>query len=386
MAISKKEVPLVILGGGLTGLCVAACLEKLGADYFLVEGSSEFGGLARGQNENGVYLDYGLKSLPLGENLEDNPLYQLKKFLDLKIGIDSDNSPTLTLEKSGLIPFMGFGETKNTNLVDEISYYTSSPRVWVSGGWHHLIQELNERIPVRKKILRSQVVRLELQDKKVRAAHINGDSQVLAERFIWTMHPVKLLELLPPHTLANRNTKALTKQHPYTVINLDYVTEGVLTDLKNTVVLSSGGEDEFYVVGRFISNVDLSRQVSSKQVSSWLGLVDAEKAEDEEEVSKTIKLMKRQIQKAFPDLFEKKPWERIIVAQDALGTVDTLSLEADGALQGLENLYMCGAGVRNITRHIGGALQSALKIAQQWESKATAGGSAEVSSVEATLV
>ncbi len=63
----QKHATTVIIGGGLTGLALAALLEKAGHDYLLVEAQNEFGGLAKGQVEQGVWLDYGMKSIPAGE-------------------------------------------------------------------------------------------------------------------------------------------------------------------------------------------------------------------------------------------------------------------------------------------------------------------------------
>ena len=84
-----KKTSTIIIGGGITGLTVAALLEKKGEDYLLLEALPELGGLVRSQTQDGILLDYGLKTVPLEGPLNDNPLIKLKALLGLDIAIDS---------------------------------------------------------------------------------------------------------------------------------------------------------------------------------------------------------------------------------------------------------------------------------------------------------
>src|SRR4051812_20640250 len=115
---TRKKADIGIIGGGLTGLTVAALCERLGLDYMLIESQAEFGGLVRGQMEKDVWLDYGLKSVPVGPVLDENPLLCLKKNLGLEFGIESWTDAPKTWSHGAFADFMGFGESKNRQMVE----------------------------------------------------------------------------------------------------------------------------------------------------------------------------------------------------------------------------------------------------------------------------
>mgnify|MGYP003701347109 FL=1 len=62
-----KTVPVVIIGGGLSGLCAAFLLEKRGIDYVLLEARDTLGGRI-------------LAGKPI-QNTNSNPVVSHSKFL-----------------------------------------------------------------------------------------------------------------------------------------------------------------------------------------------------------------------------------------------------------------------------------------------------------------
>lgn len=366
--MAKNETQILILGGGLSGLTAAALLEKANVDYLLLESANEFGGLAKSQLEQDVWLDYGLKSIPVGEELSTNPLVTLKKQLDLDIQIESWTEKPLTRGQNGFEEFVGFGESKNRSLIDELQYYTQSPRLLVSGGWRHLTTALLDRIPEKKRLSKSHVTKLNLEAGEIKSVIINGEKLIEAKTILFTLSPILLRNLLlltAQDEALNKTIARIHKTEPLTVFSLDIATRTNVGDSKNIFLLNDTSEDDFFVVGQFITNVDPLRKKGDLNISSWLTLSDSEALlDDGESGSKIIKTMKKVIKKAFPDLLSEtvQAWERLIVVPAGLGFAQYLSLEKNGQFPGIKNLYLAGGQLKGPCRNLSSALETAIRF------------------------
>ncbi len=321
--MAKKHKQVIILGGGLAGLTTAALLEKEGVDYILFEAQDEFGGLTRGQLEQEVWLDFGLKSIPVGD-ISENPLLKLKKKLNLSFAIETVTETPLTNNlksgvKAGLIPFVGFGETKKCQTTEAMDYYTLSPRILVSNGWKVLIDELLAIIPEAKRKNKSVVTKLNVEGERIISVVMNGnvDETWTADNFVTTFPPKTLVSLLPAIGFQTKSLQKILKSESLTALSLDLGTAKRVTEHKNMFILS---DDDFHVAGQFISNADPLRQSKGFQISSWVTFLTDEEAQNDEDVSKVIKHMKKQIKKAFPTLFTEGEthWERLLVVPSAM--------------------------------------------------------------------
>jgi hypothetical protein len=330
----------------------------------LVEAQADWGGLAKGQLENDLWLDHGLKSLPVGPEVAKNPLIQLKQAFDLSFGIESWTDTPKTLHGNGnFVDFVGFGDGGDRSLIETLTYYTQSPRIMVSGGWKNLINELLALIPEKKRLSQAIVTKLEVKDDQVTAAVINGETPLKAEHFVFTLSPATLKEMLPQGAVSGKIIQRLARTTPLTAVSLDIITKEKISDAKNLFVL---GEDPFYVIGQFISNVDPARSIPKNHLSTWMTFVDPEAIEDDESGSKILKSMKKGIKKAFPPLIEgsggTKNWERLLVVPQAMARFDQLTLEENRTLPGLTNLWICGAQTPSADRNVGSALESATDV------------------------
>lgn len=362
MAQLKKQIPVSIIGGGLSGLITAALLERRGVNYQLLEASPDFGGLARGLPEHGVVLDYGLKSIPAGSEISQNPLLQLKKALDLSIGVESWDSPNKTITKGETMEFVGFGETKAKNIVDHLAYYLETPRLTVCGGWQELTKALLEIIPEEKRLTQKTVTKLNVEDNKVTEIIVNGDTPIKAEHIVFCLPPHLLPELLPKDTLEPKMIQKMKKSAPLTAISLDIATkEKIVTD-KNLFVLAEGSENNFFVVGQFVSNTDPLKNTEGYQLSSWLTFAEGESIESEEEASKVIKQMKKAIKKAFPQMVANQVWERLLVVPESVGQYNQLPLEKSNGVVGAENLFLAGSQTPGPYQNVAQALYSSQTI------------------------
>jgi protoporphyrinogen oxidase len=333
--MAKHHYDFIILGGGLSGLATAALLEQTGQDYVILEAQDGWGGLARGQTEKNVALDFGIKSIPVGD-ISTNPLLKLKRKLNLSVAIETLLDPPMTFQKSGLVPFVGFGESKSKGVTEILEYYTLYPRLLVSKGWMTLVEELLNIIPEKKRKNLATVTKFNIADQKIKDIVINGEETWTASQFVSTLAPKTLVSLIPKEYIQAKTIQKLSRTESFVSLSLDLATSKRITELKNMFVLQ---DDEFYVVGQFVSNVDPLRQVQGFQISSWLTLLDEELAQDDENVSKALKQMKKMIKKAFPEIFagEDSPtWERLLVTPEGLGQNFSFS-------HSIENLHVFGA-------------------------------------------
>jgi phytoene dehydrogenase-like protein len=363
----KKKTTIAILGGGLTGLTLAARLEKAGLDYYLIE-ADEFGGLAKGQNAEGIELDYGLKSIPLTGALSENPLVQLKEDLGLNFQIESFSEPPQLFNEKSFSEFVGFGESENRQLLEELGYYALAPRLLVSGGWTSVIQELLKLIPENKRVSQAHVTKFEIQEDHIISIVLNGETTLQAEKFVCTFSPSKLKELMTPGQISGKVLQRIARTSPLTAISLDLATKQSYSTAKNIFFLreySKTHDEEFYVVGQFISNADPIRPTNSQQISTWMTLVDAENMLDDEHGSKVIKQIKKVIGKAFPQLLENVEFERLLVVPEAVGSFNQLTLEKNSTLPGLNNFWICGGKSQNTLQNISTALVTAKIVAER---------------------
>lgn len=354
-----KKTNTLIVGGGLSGLTAASLLEQKGESYVLVEKEREFSGLIRPQKTEFGILDYGLKSIPVTGSVASHPLVILKNRLGLEIGIQSDATLPITTSKAGFVEFTGFGETKQAKTISEMEYYTSSPRLWVAGGWHHLCEKLLGLIPEQKHFTQTQITRFEIQDGRAVRATINGTNTIEFDRLILAISPFGIQNLIPdfsPKTLSK-----IAKNPPLSSISLDLITDLPFpTDHKGHVVLRDTGDEEFTVVGQFQNLADPEKLNSQRVLSTWLTLMDQESLDDEGEFgSKIIKNIKRLVKKSFPTLFEGKYWERILVVPHSHGQFETLPLKDDQKLSDYRNVSLIGSQLPGPHRNLAQALATA---------------------------
>jgi len=83
-AVAADGLPVVVVGGGLAGLCCARELTRLGVDVRLLEASARVGGRVRTEVVNGYRLDRGFQVLqtayPEARRVLDYPALRLRPF------------------------------------------------------------------------------------------------------------------------------------------------------------------------------------------------------------------------------------------------------------------------------------------------------------------
>jgi hypothetical protein len=170
--------------------------------------------------------------------------------------------------------------------------------------------------------------------------------------------------------LSGKTLQKIARTEPFTAISLDIATEQSKIESKNIFVLrdfSKTSEEETFVLGQFVSNCDPVRLWGGCQVSTWMTLVSQETIMNDEDGSKAIKTMKKIVTKAFPRLLENMKWERLLVVPEAVGQFSQLTLEKDGTLPSLSNLWICGGKVQGAKyKNLSVALDSAKRTAESF--------------------
>ncbi|MNL37439.1 hypothetical protein D3C87_1595840 [compost metagenome] len=126
-------------------------------------------------------------------------------------------------------------------------------------------------------------------------------------------------------------------------------------------VLNGTTQDEIGpCVGKFMPAVEVEGEVL--QASQWMTFIEQEVTEDSEVVGMTLKKIKRQIKRAYPDALDNIKLERIFVAPIIAGNGD-LKLNANLTIPSLENLWISSATMNNQKNLVGSLLQSQMVLA-----------------------
>jgi hypothetical protein len=314
--MSKNKYDFIVIGSGIEALLKCLDLEKSGLKGCIVEKEDTLGGLFRGLRSNEVlfeshlpFMAYTAESHTLADQLCTNLeslSYEVK-----------DLGP-LTFQNGQIQPFMGFGETSNP-AVDVYSYFTNSKNLQFSQSFSWIAQKLREKI-ISEIFNQSEVTALDLEPQV--QVMINGTTLLLADELHFHDSPLKLSKLLSVSktALPKNFVPRLSKTQLWTAISLVYRHHRPVTESAAMHVLY--GAKELPCLGRFQDELGIP-------TSQWLCLVSAEEAADSESLGTTLREMKKQIKRVYPQFFETVEKENIFIAPDSYGTVNTQLLEND---------------------------------------------------------
>ena len=173
-----------------------------------------------------------------------------------------------------------------------------------------------------------------VEDGFVVGITINGTKFFSGDQVIFAAHPQLLAKLLPETALASRTRQRMLKGPYFTAIYLDLVHKGNISE--NRAVHLLRGANEEPCVGQFFTSTDFEGE--AVQHSKWMTLIPADMTEDAELAAHALKMIKRQIKRAYPEALEDLKYERISVNPASHGHLD-IELE-DGQLPKLPNLWL----------------------------------------------
>ena len=191
----------------------------------------------------------------------------------------------------------------------------------------------------------------------VQGIEINQSEEMSAGNFILGSSPFYINELLEENYIGTRNLQKLAKSKIWASVCLDLVHQNNIANAGQLHLLSGSGETAVPLIGFFSNNAD-----GNSQTSHWLSFIPSEFGEDEEMGGDLIREMKRQIKRAYPQSFEKKPFEKISLFSATHGQIP-LKLDGSQRLAGLNNLYFASGHLHSAQNIVGSLLQTQLVAA-----------------------
>ncbi|MNJ91185.1 FAD dependent oxidoreductase [compost metagenome] len=347
-----------IIGSGLTGLSIAAALSRETKNIALLEGSDVPCGSNRMIKFPTGPINNGLRFVP-DSALADKALSFLENLLGTSLVAGKSNEAPITYESGGFKTFLGFGDNPPA-FYEELNYFTSAKRTDLAVEPYAWTQMLFEKFE-GDFMPRSYVTKFHQEGEKVTHITINGSKTVHAQNFIFCGTVKDLALLLPEDAISLRARTKLSKNAYWTALCLDLCHSKAVTESSAVHVLNGTTQDEIGpCAGRFMPATEVEGE--ALQASQWITFIEQEVTEDSEVVGTTLKKIKRQVKRAYPEALDNVKLERIFVAPILSGNGD-IKLNANMTLPSLENLWISSATINEQKNLVGALLQAEMTVA-----------------------
>lgn len=293
-----KHFDVAIVGGGISGLLYSQLFKEKGLSTVILEASDRLGGYCKTSlsskaklNPNFHFLPYTEEAMSFCkvlENLFDRPLVK---------GIE-EHQP-VTFQKGQFQTFVGYGSSA-PDYADQMTYYTAPSRIV----FHE--SALGDLFGLEKAatsvLLKSEVTQFSISNRKV-SAIIYGNQSLSADTFVYTGPARRLPSFLPKEGLPSRALSSYTQGTMWSAISLELVLKPM--DFQDRLHILYGGTEEIKsCIGRF-------QKLENQVYSQWFTLLPEELTNDDDAVSNGLKEMKRQIRRAYPEMFDGLLFEKI---------------------------------------------------------------------------
>jgi uncharacterized protein YneF (UPF0154 family) len=339
----------IVIGAGLSGLIMTAGLKRKGFDVLLLDGADFAGGASRSVFTPIGLADNGLKMISFNENLDfDQITKQLSEILVENITYEIvDNSPITFVQKE-MKPFVGFGSFA-PEFHKPLSYYLTNKRInfLLNGSIISIGEIISKLVGVigGAFVSRSMATQF-VQDENGRITQVtvNGVKNIFGLNFIYCGSPKMFSALLPTSSIAPKLRQKIAKGIYWTTICLDFFHKKPVSDRTELHMLNGTTQDEIGpCIGLFHPPV-LNKENAEETVqhSQWLTFLDDESTSDTEVMGAILKKIKKQIKRAYSDVFENLISERIAVLPYNEAELD-IKMPDNFLVPGFINLYV-GSG------------------------------------------
>lgn len=355
--MSQHVFDYAIVGSGLSGLACAVRLSQETSNIVLLDGMEQIGGMNRPISFPTGMMNNGLRFVP-DTDLNRRALLFLEDLLGLKILAGSQHQPPVTYEEGRLKEFVGFGD-QPPEFYDQLRPFMVSEALNLHiepYAWPQLLFEKfkGQFLP------RSYVTRFQIENGEVSQITINGAKTIRATNVIYTGPLKSLAILLPPEAISARARQKIAKNTYWTGLCLDLCHAKPVTESRAIHLLNGTTQDDIGpCAGRFLPAVETDQGLM--QTSQWMTFIDEEVTEDSEVVGASLKKIKKQIKRAYPEALEGLVRERIMIAPTLSG--GELKLHADQSLPEAKNLWIASAALSPEKGIASALLQSHLVLA-----------------------
>lgn len=347
-----------IIGSGLTGLSIAAALSRETKNVALIEAADVPLGANKKVDFPTGTINNGLRFVP-DSVLSEKALGFLENLINTKVIEDVSEQAPITYESGGFKTFLGFGENPPA-FYEELAYFTASKHIDLALEPYQWTQLLFEKFE-GEFLPRSYVTKFHQEGNTVSHITINGSKTLHARNFIFAGTVRDLGILLPEDAISARARSKLLKNTYWTGLCLDICHSKPVTESTAMHVLNGTTQDEIGpCVGHFLPASEADTE--KLQVSQWMTFIEQEVTEDSEVVGMTLKKIKRQIKRAYPEALDNIKSERIFVAPYIAGNGD-IKLSANFTIPELENLWIASSTVNEQRNLVGALLQAEMTVA-----------------------
>lgn len=351
----------IVIGSGLAGLAVATKISQETSNILLIESENALGGANKAASLKGISTDNGLRFIS-GAPLVKKAFQALEDLLGLKLIRTVKDNSIETYDAQGFKSFVGFGDHA-PDFYSQISYFLNSKEIELTLPVHQITQLLAEKYQ-GETITRSFVTDITIEAGQVTQVTVNGSKHYAANNFIFAGNIRDLANLVSDDILSVRAKTKLKKENNWMAVCLDLVHEYSVEEqviLKENLFLLDGTTNDSIgpCVGRFMNPHKDDKGL--KQLSQWVGFIDADTAEETENIAEVIKKMKRQIKRAFPEAFESIKAERLFVSSSL--SAGELKMNSNGTLAKTQNLWIASGQVNTQVNIAGALLQAQLILA-----------------------
>jgi protoporphyrinogen oxidase len=347
-----------IIGSGLTGLSIAAALSRETKNVVLLDGLDVSAGANKQINFPTGPINNGIRFVP-DSVLSEKALGFLENILGQKVIADVSDEAPVTYDSGNFKTFLGFGENPPA-FWEELSYFTSSKRIDLHLQPYQWAQLLMEKF-TGDFMPRSYVTKFQQEGERVTSVTVNGSKTIHAQNFIFAGAVRDLALLLPEDAISTRARAKLSKNSYWTALCIDLCHGKAVTESTAMHILNGTTQDEIGpCAGRFLPAVEVDGNMI--QASQWITFIETEATDDSEVVGMTLKKIKRQVKRAYPEALDNLKSERIFVSPYIAGNGD-LKLSANQTIPSLDNLWVSCATLSEQKNLVGALLQAEMIVA-----------------------
>lgn len=245
----------------------------------------------------------------------------------------------VTVESGKLVPFMGFGDKKFQS-IDQVSYYNFNEVLPLSCSPEEWILQLDEIAQVEK-FSGVEVTSIEVEEDKIANVTINGDKTIFANNFVYCGSIKEFAELIPIEAIPAKVRQRIAKTRTWSTVSMHIEHNEPMTDNYSLHFLMGSKTDFEPCIGRFFEPSSKDNNEKT-QYSIWFSLVETELVEDPEHLGSVLRNMKRQIKRAYENLFDSVKNEKIVVDRESHAHFQ-LGLKSEMHIPSLNNLTLASS-------------------------------------------
>lgn len=337
MAISQykrypKSYDYVVVGTNLSSKLTAYYLSLHSESVLLVDSYDSASSFSNDFNEDQFYFN-NLEFMEASNENKENFEKLNSLFKNLQISAFPKDVEVKTFENGKFKTFLGFG-AKTLKVVNEYEHYNRRNQLLLTTPLSEYFTQINQAFK-GDRLSQASLTAIEFQENQISNIIINGSNRIHSKNFIFCLPPSQIFDLIPNHLMPGRLQQKIATSKIWSSLQLT-ITHDKKLDFSNHdlyFLMGKKPEDEI-CIGRFSQSKE-----SKYTTSQWVSFINEEFANDYNYIGGHLKYIKKQIKRAFPDIFSKSNFEKINVYKENHGHIN-LSKKDWTAVKNLKNFYL----------------------------------------------